>query len=270
VTPRLFLHATGLQARKLMSYRTNFWLNAVVSFFVELAVAYFLWVAIFRETGREEIGGFSLEAMIVYYLAAILLGKVVRGEERDLSISTDIYEGGLTRYLLYPTSYFGFKYAEHLGSLLPAFVELVVFGAIGLYVVDFPPDVHITPATIAMAAVSVAVANLLHFLLIYPLQGVAFWADNVWSLNVMFRFASQMLGGLFLPLTLFPEWARALLDLLPFKYLFFVPTTTLMGKVPPGEWAVGIAISLGWCAALALVARVVWRRGRLVYTGVGI
>ena len=70
-------------------------------------------------------GQSALEAMIVYYVAAILLGKLVKGNERDRSISEDIYEGSLTRYLLYPSSYIAFKYAEHLGSLLPAFVEQI-------------------------------------------------------------------------------------------------------------------------------------------------
>lgn len=270
MTARLFAHVLSLQARKLMSYRTNFWLGAFVAFFVELAVAYFLWYAIFRETGAVEVGGFSLRAIVVYYIAAILLGKLVRGDERDLGLSTDIYEGALTRYLLYPTSYFGFKYAEHLGSLLPALIQLVLFGAVALMFVEMPPDVHVTGGSVAMALGAVAVANLLHFLLLYPLQAVAFWADNVWALTVMFRFASQMLGGLLLPLTLFPAWSQPALDALPFKYLFFFPATTLLGKVSVEEWAAGMAISLGWCGALALLSRVVWRRGRLVYTGVGI
>jgi ABC-2 type transport system permease protein len=260
----------GVQARKLMSYRADFWTSAVVVFFVELALAYFLWTAIFRETGRAEIGGFSLGGMVVYYVAAILLGKLVKGNERDRSISDDIYEGGLTRYLLYPSSYVGFKYAEHLGTLVPALLELVIFGAIAFALLDAPADVRITPATVAMAACSVAVSNVLHFVLMFPIRAVAFWADNVWSLEVMYRFASQMLGGLLLPLGLFPAWSQPALDALPFKYLYFFPATTLLGQVSPAEWARGLGISVAWCVAVGLVGRVIWRRGTLQYTGVGI
>jgi ABC-2 type transport system permease protein len=270
VSARLYAQVFGVQARKLMSYRADFWTSALAVFVVELALAYFLWTAVFRETGREEIGGFSLPAMIVYYVAAILLGKLVKGNERDRTISDDIYEGGLTRYLLYPSSYFGFKYAEHLGTLVPALVELVLFGAVALAALSIPPDVHITPATIAMAACSVAVSNLLHFLMLFPIRAVAFWADNVWSLDVMYRFVSQMLGGLLLPLSLFPAWSQPALNVLPFKYLYYFPATTLLGQVAPAEWARGIAVSLAWCAAVSLVARIVWRRGTFQYTGVGI
>jgi ABC-2 type transport system permease protein len=266
----LYAQAFSIQARKLMSYRADFWTNAVVTFFVELAAAYYLWTAVFRETGRDEIGGFSLQAMVVYYVAAILLGKLVKGNERDRTISDDIYEGGLTRYLLYPSNYFGFKYAEHLGTLVPSLVELVAFGAAALAILPAAADVRVSPQTVAMAAVSVAVSNLLHFLLMFPIRAVAFWADNTWTLEVMYRFASQMLGGLLLPLSLFPAWSQPVLDLLPFKYLYYFPAMTLLGHVEPAAWARGMAVSLVWCAVAALVGSVVWRRGTFQYTGVGI
>ncbi len=267
---RLFLHVFTIQARKLMSYRADFWLSSVVSFFVELAIMYYLWRAVFAESGSDRIGGFSLDAMILYYVSALLLGKLIRGNDRDVTVSTDIYEGGLTRYLLYPSSYFTFKYAEHLGTLLPAAVQLVIFGVLYGVIAGIPHDVALTPATVAMAAISVAASNLLHFALLYPIQLVAFWADNVWSLNVMFRFACMMLGGLMLPLSLFPDWAQPILAVLPFQYLFYVPAMTLLGQVPAAEWALGVAASLGWTAAIALVTRLVWQRGTFQYTGVGI
>lgn len=266
----LFLQVFTIQARKLMSYRADFWMSSVFSFLVELAIMFYLWRAIFAETGQEQIGGFSFDALILYYVAAILLGKLIRGNDRDVTVSTDIYEGGLTRYLLYPSSYFTFKYAEHLGTLIPAALQLVAFGVLYVAIAGIPADVHVTPASVAMAICSVAVSNLLHFSLLYPIQLVAFWADNVWSLNVMFRFACMMLGGLLLPLSLFPDWMQPLLAVLPFRYLFDVPATTLLGQVSVAEWAVGIVASLLWIVVLGLLTRLLWSRGTSIYTGVGI
>jgi ABC-2 type transport system permease protein len=267
---RLFARVFTIQALKLMSYRVDFWLTALVAVAVELVIVYVLWSAVFRETGRVEIGGFTLGGMLAYYVLVLLIGKLVRGTDRDYTMSTDIYEGGLTRYLLYPSPYFGFKYAEHLGNLLPGLVQLVLFGAAALYVLPVPADMRMTPATFAMAAVSIALANLLNFLLLYPLQLVAFWADNVWSLNVMLRFVVMMLGGQLLPLTLFSESTQRVLAFLPFQYLYFVPVSTLLGRVGVAEWLTGIVVMLVWCAAVGLLTREVWRRGLRMYTGVGI
>jgi ABC-2 type transport system permease protein len=128
----------------------------------------------------------------------------------------------------------------------------------------------VTPASAAMALVSVLVANLLYFLIGFAIQGIAFWADNVWSLRVTQRLVAAILGGGLLPLTLFPGWARLLLDALPFPYLYWVPVTTLLGQASPLEWLQGLGVALAWCAGLALLAREVFRRGYLQYTGIGI
>ena len=76
--------------------------------------------------------------------------------------------------------------------------------------------------------------------------------------------------ALLIPLTLFSEGAREVMQALPFWYTFYFPVSTLLGKVEPGEWIRGVGVSLAWCAALMLVVRTVWRRGLLQYAGVGI
>jgi len=223
VRAQLFGRVLSLESRKLMSYRVDFWLNVLVSFATQLAVAYFVWLAVFEHTRSETIGGFTFAGMVLYYILVILLGRIVRGQERDMAVSTDVYEGALTKYLLYPTDYFGFKYAAHLGDLVPGLVQLV-----------------------------------------------SFWADNVWSLNVMLRFSTELLGGLMLPLSLFPQWTQDLLVWTPFPYLFYVPVMVLLGEVGVVEWAQGLAVAAGWIVVASLIALRVWRRGTLSYTGVGI
>ena len=114
-----------------------------------------------------------------------------------------------------------------------------------------------------------ALGNLLYFLLAYPLQSIAFWADNVWSLTVLLRFISALFGGLLVPLSLFPEWMIKPLMVLPFPYLYWFPVRTLMGYVSFAEWLGGVSIAAGWCVAILLVGRMVWKRGELEYSGVG-
>ena len=268
--PGLFLRIVSLEARKRMSYRADFWIHAVLGLASEMAIAYFLWAAIFRAVGTGEVAGFTFEGMVLYYLAVILLGKLVRGHERDLTIARDIYEGSLTRYLIYPSSYVLFKYAEHLGGLVPAVLQGFLFGALAVWWLDLPLDVQIDAGSLVRAAAMVFLANILAFLLRFPLQGVAFWADNVWSLNVMLRLATELFGGFLLPLSLFPDAAREVLDLLPFAYLFYYPVQTLLGRLSPEEWLTGMGIMAVWCLLVALLGAWVWARGHRVYTGVGI
>ena len=266
---RLFRDIFSIEARKLMSYRADFWINTLVGSLANFALVYFLWSAIFKEP-EQTIGGYSFDGMVLYYVFVILLGRLVTGPSNPTDIAQDIYDGVLSRYLLFPASYVGIKYAQRLGLLLPSLLQMVVLFALYAALLPFPPEVVITPLSVGMAVVSLAVANALYFALSSILQLVSFWADNVWSLVVMMVFTSRFLGGSMVPLGTFPEGLRTWLAALPFGYLYGFPIDTLMGRVDPAAWATGLVISLVWLAALVFAGRLVWRRGMLQYSGVGI
>jgi ABC-2 type transport system permease protein len=266
---RLYLEVMGLEARKRLTYRADFWLTAVAGVVVEFTLAWFLWKAVFDATSSATIGGWSLRGMIAYYVTALLLAKLVRGPEFEGVISNDIYEGSLSRYLVYPAPYIGFKYAQYIGAMFPAVIQVVVFGGLCLLVFDLPSDVHLTAAGLGMALVAVLAANALHFLLSFPIQSVSFWADNVWSLTVAQRLLTALLGGLMLPISVFPPWAQQVLEVLPFRLFFAWPTEIALGRVGFESWLQGLVSAAIWGTVLASISWAVWRRGRLRYTGVG-
>jgi ABC-2 type transport system permease protein len=256
------------ETRRRMSYRADFWISVVSSLAVRIGVSWFIVKAVFEGSGRPTIAGFDAKEMFLYYVAVILVGKLVQTTELEQGISQDIYEGGLTRYLLYPVPYGVVKYVQQLGAMGPALLQILLFGAWIPFVVGFPREV--SAAGIAMGIGAIALANLLQFLITFPIQLIAFWADNVWSLMIMHRFASALLGGMLLPLALFPDNVRLVMEALPFRYLFAFPVETLMGRVSPAQWGIGMGVGLAWCVITAMTGRAVWRRGTLQYTGVGI
>jgi ABC-2 type transport system permease protein len=208
--------------------------------------------------------------MLLYYMFVTLTSRIVQTGELDMTTATDIYEGLLSRYLLYPVPYPVLKYAQALGALAPLMLQLVVFGSVAPLFFRDGADARISIASILMFAISIFLANLLHFILMLPIQSVAFWADNVWSLAVAMRFLTTLCGGLMLPLELFPAWARPIVEASPFPYLFYTPARVLLGNASPSEWVIGLAIAAAWCVVLTIILRWVWRRGELEYTGVGI
>ena len=270
MTPRLFFNILSVEARVRMSYRADFWINAVVGVLAEMGIAYFICTALFLGSGDAVHGGYSRDEMLLYYVAVILIGRIVRSTEFEGVVSTDIYEGGLNRYLVFPATYFPFKFAQHLGALIPLFLQMVVFGGAVALLFDLPPGVQPGWGTVAMTLVSLFFAGLLYFLMVYPIHAIAFWADNVWSLQVAHRLVSMFLGGAMLPLTLFPNWAQDVLLYLPFRYFYGWPTETLLGRMSFGDWAAGLGGAAVWCVVFGLIGRAVFRRGLLQYSGIGI
>ena len=276
---RLFGRIVGQEVRTRLSYRVDFWLNAIVGFLAQFGLVYFVWQAMFRESGAERIGGYSFEEMVVYYLTVVVLGRWWAGATLDGQVSTDIYEGGINRYLLFPAPYLPFKYAQQVGGMIPSAVPYLVLGGVFVATLDLPADSRPTLGSVAMAIPVLALANLLHFLIGHPIQLVSFWADNVWSLEVAKRFLVSFLGGALLPLDGVPEAGMQdiALSWLPFSFLFFhFPARVLLGHVSPvGEWALGVGMCAGGLrgpgSSGPWISWRVWRRGQLTsYSGIGI
>jgi ABC-2 type transport system permease protein len=215
------------------------------------------------------IGGYAFHGIVVYYLAAVLLGKLVSGREFEGAVAGDIYEGTLNRYLVYPGSFAVFKYAQRLGHLGVAFAQFFLFGLVTVLVLDLPPG-SVTGGSVAMAAVATMFANLLYFFMDNLVQYVAFWADNVWSLTVAQRWVVMLLGGYMLPLAVFGDGVRRVLELLPFRFFYDFPARSFLGEIPFVAWVQGMCVMGIWTVVFWLLGRLLWHRGQLQYTGVGI
>ena len=269
MTPRLFLYVLSLSARRTMSYRMDFWLTALVGFVATFGVAWFLWRAMFDSAGTATIGGYSFQAMMLYMVAVALFKRLVRAGSFDDSVRNDIYAGLLNRYLVLPASYLPLRYAQEIGSLLPSLVQLLVFGVVFAFFVGVPADVEITPLGMLLCGLTLLVAHALYFLLAFPLDCAAFWADNVWSLGVALSMVTGLLGGALIPLALFPTWAQEILAWTPFPLLFYVPAQMLLGRMDPAVWARMMLVAIAWCVLLRGICAWTWGRGRLRYSGVG-
>jgi len=263
------IHVVSLEAKKALSYRVDFWLSFGGNLAGQMFIAYFLWKAIYDARGVEVLGGYSFHGMMAYSLLVPLVNQIVRLQEMNF-ISPEIYDGSLTRYLLYPLSYLQYKYAETLAHAAVSALRLLVTLGIFALLFGLPSETPITPASLAMGLAAAAFAGLTYYCMAASLEMMAFWADNVWSLLVILRFATNFLGGGLVPLTLFPDWGRSVLELLPFAYYVSFPIRTLLGQVAAREWAIGMAVLAGWCAFFAALAAWVWRRGTRQYAGVGI
>jgi ABC-2 type transport system permease protein len=71
-----------------------------------------------------------------------------------------------------------------------------------------------------------------------------------------------MIGsGMYLPLPLFPDWLRPVLEALPFRSLIDVPFRLFLGHIPPAEAPRLFAFGIAWVLGLVLVGRAMVARG---------
>jgi ABC-2 type transport system permease protein len=256
-----------MELKKIVSYRAEFWIGFLGNVACQFGVAFFLWKAIFATQGAREIGGYTFGGLMLYYLLVPLVERVVYGQEMGY-IAGEIYDGGLSRYLIYPVSYFRVKYLSHLAQATVFLAQL--FLALAVFLAAFRTPFSLEWIAVAKTLPVMIASGLLFFIMCVNLEMVAFWADNVWSITVLNRMLIHLLGGGLIPLAFFPKWAQASLDWLPYTRMVSFPIRCLLGQVGTVEWIRGLGLTAAWAALFAISGALLWRKGLKSYTGVGI
>ena len=262
-------HVLAIEIKKLVSYRVAFWVRYILGTLTEVLVAYFLWDAIFTQSGAQSLHGFSFHGIVFYYVFSALVGRMIQTAEQG-GISDDIYQGGLTRYLLYPLSFLQYKYVGFFGQQLTGFLQLGVGFGIAAMIWGLPADQNITVGSFIMGMGTTLLAGCLMFLMNACLELIAFWQDTVWNLMAMLRFIGNLLGGVLFPLVFFPEWGQRFVQFTPFPLLFSFPVRCYLGQVDATEWVTKSIQLCGWIFMVSLLLSWIWKKGTRVYSGVGI
>jgi len=248
-----------------MTYRTTnlIW---VVQGVLPPLFAIVAWLAIYG--GRETVGGFTRGEMITYYLVIAFAWYVIGGRI-NFQIARAIKDGSLAHQLLKPYAALA---PQVLGEQCWKLINLVL--ALPLYlvlVIYFRHDLHLALSAprVALAAISTLAGAAIFIELEIILGVVAFWTTNTGNLFEIYDLLLILASGELVPLSLFPNWLLGPLNLLPFRYTFSFPVEVFLGKLDPGQTALGLLGQGGWLVGLGALARVLWARGLRRYSAVG-
>jgi ABC-2 type transport system permease protein len=210
--------------------------------------------------GGGELGGYDEAAIVAYaWLSQALLGSVNLFGRTDLA--DRIKDGSVAVDLLRPVDVQTATTAQEVGralfQLLPRGLPILALGVL-VGGMRLPTD----PGTLALGALSVLLAVLLSYLLVYLVAASGFWTVETRGVQVLYMIVSGFLAGLFVPVTLFPGWLLALALATPFPSLLQVPIDVLSGRVG-GAAAVGaVGVQVAWVAGVFAVGHLMTRAGR--------
>jgi ABC-2 type transport system permease protein len=123
-------------------------------------------------------------------------------------------------------SYLGTKLAEAAGELVPPFVFLGFVGCAVAYLLSggWPHE----PAGLLAALVLGLLASVLWQLCGAWIGLSAFWLEDCTPLYWIWQKLSFVLGGMFVPLALYPDWLRTLAGWLPFSAMIGGPASMVL------------------------------------------
>ena len=161
-----------------------------------------LWTAAYDVSGQGELAGYSLGEM-VWYLA--MTETIVLSASRIfIEISEAVKAGDLAYTLARPMSYPFFQVASSLGNSVPRFgLNLVVAGiVVGLGTGRVAGSL---PGLVSFL-VTATFALILDALVAVLIGLLAFWIEEVTPVFWIYQKLLFTVGGLFLPVDMFPDW----------------------------------------------------------------
>jgi ABC-2 type transport system permease protein len=258
-----------IELRKIITYRSDFWINFIGRTFFTITIAYFLWDSIFESLKTESLNGYTIDSMIIYYLLAPLIFRIQQGSDIG-TISKDIYEGGLNKFLVYPVNFYLFKLTTYLTHSFFYFFQLIIIIAIYKLTFTNTSELVLSLTKVCLFIPAITLCSICYFLLTSIIELISFWADNIWSLNVIMRFIVAFSGGVFIPLSFFPDTAIELLSFTPFPYLISFPIQILLTEVSLSSYLGSMLALIIWGVIFSFASILVWKKGKYKYTGVGI
>lgn len=262
-----YWHVMKIGTENQLVYRFNFFFRAAVSL-VPLMATIYLWQTIYGGKGGD-VGGYSLAAMISYYLLVTVVDTLTAVNEDDWQIAADIKDGNISQFLLKPIDYLYYRICLFLsGKMIFTLVSVV---PVGIFMVCFRHYFVAPPGWGMMGCflLSVVLTGCLQFFMSYTMALLAFWLLEVSTIIfVLFAF-EYIAGGHLFPLNILPPGLEFFLNCTPFPYLLYFPVSVYLGQVGGAELWRGLAIQAGWVVFFYFVAKWVWRRGIRTYTAVG-
>ena len=212
-----------------------------------------LWTALYAQNAAP--ADIPLHAMITYATIALLMGLILE-IDGTRAIRERIREGTIATDLMKPISLPLYFFSDGFGQTV--FHALLIVPSVLLALLLVHIDVP-SPATLALFALSFALGYLVNFFLNFLMNIVAFWTLETFALQLMVRWASDLLGGQILPLSFFPGVLGTIVGALPFASIYWTPLRIYIGQVAPAEIPGLLAVQMGWLVLFAGVSAVVWR-----------
>jgi ABC-2 type transport system permease protein len=212
-----------------------------------------LWTALYAQNTAP--ASIPLHAMITYATVALMMSLVLE-VDGTRAIREKVREGTIATDLMKPISLPAYFFSDGIGATLLQALLIVPSVLLALFIVHI--DVP-RPTVFLAFLVSFALGYAVNFLLNFLMNIVAFWTLETFAVQLMIRWASDLLGGQLLPLDFFPGTLGRIVEALPFAAIYSTPLRIYIGELGPAQWWPAMASQAMWIVFFGTAATIFWR-----------
>ena len=225
-----------------------------------------VWIGQAAQAPGGRIGGYSGPDFASYFLSVWLAGQMIVvwvAWELDF----EIRQGGLSARLLRPLDPLWLHLAEHFAERLVRIPLMLLMLAAFAWLTHARFSTR--PLDYLLFTALVLLGFMFRFLWEYCTGLLAFWTDSSTSFSDLNWLLYSALGGLFAPLSFYPQAVQDVARFTPFPYMLGLPAEVLSGRSNMQAAGQGLLILLVWTTGFGVLRLWMWRVGLRKYGAVG-
>jgi len=200
-----------------IQYSGEFFFKAI---FIVLILFIFtnIWKAAYA--GQAVVAGFTITMMIWYLLMTESI--VTSSPSLVKDVNKEIQSGEIAYQLNKPYGYISYHLAKVMSYRLIGFITTFVIGSFLVFFLVGGLD-NFKPILIPFLVITILLALILDFFMIMCLALLAFWLEDTTSFKWIYDKIVFTLGGMLIPLEIFPKWLASISYVMPFSFVAYHP-----------------------------------------------
>jgi ABC-2 type transport system permease protein len=261
-----FLSIIGLWFSKAFEHRAELLVWAFLTVF-NTAIYLCIWVALFR--GEPSVLGYNLGQILHYYLIATIINGITASHFESWR-GREVREGKIDHYLTKPIPYPTQVLLADIGNRLTyitIILPLCVLMYLG-YFFFFQIDVLSTQPIVLLQFFGLLIFGyIIEFSFAFIAVILTFWFESGEGIEHFKWIIMSIFTGYLIPVEFMPAWLRAVIEVLPLKYVYSVPIQILQGRMSLETFDVlYIFFTIG---VLYFIQSFLWQKAVKRYTSAG-
>lgn len=252
-----------------MAYKGAFYLFILISLFSSF-IQYYLWMAIYKSSGKATLGNLSQNEMVVYVFMVYVTSSIVMIPISNW-VSEDVVKGTVAMNLIKPIDYRFSLISQGFGVMIYRFLVPGIFIWIGveLYKVMALGLTLAAVSDLFFYLLSCVMSFLIYVLFDFCFGMAAFFTTYIFGLRMVREALLGFLSGQLIPISFFPGAVQRVFDFLPFSSMVYTPVMIYLGKYSGKLLAFMLLRQAAWVIILYVAGSLIWKKvtKRLVVLG---
>ncbi|MGC8814413.1 ABC transporter permease [Dictyoglomus sp.] len=238
-----------------MVYRFSLFFNALEKYLYVLLI-FFLWKAIYRSLGQESLSIDFKSTFTYLSLATAIFGLFQTWVDWD--ISQLMLSGDLSIILTKPLDFQVYMFFKRVSWVVLNLLTITLPILIILkFILKMPINLGIN---FIFFFLSVIISYLIYFNIDFIVGVTAFFTETIWGLSVTKDAVILFLSGGIVPIPLFPENLRRILEILPFKTIYHMPIEVLINRsFTIFDYLNSLIIQIFWLLVFLTLSRIYYK-----------